>query len=116
MLKAILPECSLPKFIRLAGQTAAAGINGHYHLLGLLVVLSPRPAIQIANCQSGSWAKAMGGIPSGSLCGLSSNISGSFAMCEGLNINGGCPLGYTRRQFAEGNSGGIQYIRFCAKD
>lgn len=70
----------------------------------------------ILSCQSGWWVANAAELPTGSLCGLASHVSGSFAPCNGFNVNSGCPSGFKRRQFAEGNAGGIQYIRFCVKD
>lgn len=67
------------------------------------------------SCQGGVWAKALGDVPRGSMCGLASNYYGTYSYCQGHSVNGGCPAGYVMTQFAEGNKGGIQYIRFCTK-
>lgn len=71
---------------------------------------------QTVSCQSGVWSLNVSELPTGGACGMASHITGSITKCQGYNVKNGCPPGYTRKYFNEGNEGGLQSIYSCFQD
>lgn len=75
------------------------------------------------HCVGSIWKSASAEVPSGTLCGFaggSSRAGGQpVALCQGMNVAGGCPAGYRRiaNKDQESNSGYRGPNRYyCAKE